>query len=195
MDLIYSFFLALILSLSPASTQNHVGKVKTLGPVTIPAPTAALGNPFITAQSLGTSRNDFTGCVGLLFTAPSSSPPTITQLGRWVISGNSGAHTVHLFDTTFGGETANASVNTSLGTPGTYKYTAITPTTLIASHVYFLASSETASGDAWYDQDTTVTTDSAFGTMVSAAYNSDCTFAYTSGTSGNFSFVPPNMTR
>jgi hypothetical protein len=54
---------------------------------------SAQGTSFVTNQTLGTLRNNFTGNVGYKFTV-GTSPVTVTQFGRWVVAGNSGAHTL-----------------------------------------------------------------------------------------------------
>ena len=139
---------------------------------------ALSGAPFVTAQSLGTLRNNFTGCVGFGFTAQ-SGPVTVTALGRWVVAGNSGSHTVYLIRDSPFTIVASAVVNTSGAPTGAYLYTAITPTVLPAGgESYALISDETNAGDQWYDNDTTITT---FSTTVASTVN---------GGSGNTT-VPP----
>ena len=53
---------------------------------------------FVTAVSpSSTLRNDYTGWAGLRFTV-GPAPVTVTELGRWVLSGNSQDHTVKVVD-------------------------------------------------------------------------------------------------
>ena len=140
------------------------------------------GTPFISAQSLGTLRNNFTGCVGFTFTA-AVSPVTVTALGRWVVSGNSGTHVVYLVRTSDDSIVASASVNTSGATPGAYKYASITPTALPAGSTgYILCSAETNAGDQWYDNDTTITT---FSSTVAASVDGGAGYTTVPPSAGN----------
>ena len=153
------------------------------------------GTPFILTQTPGTVRNDFTGCVGFIFTV-GASPITITALGRWVVSGNSGTHVVYITD----GSTniiASASINTSGATPGAYKYVAITPVVLTNAFTYSVYSAETNAGDQWYSDDTTIdSTTGGIGTIVGAQGNTTVppslpnNFA---GAVGQFSYTPVNF--
>ncbi len=115
--------------------------------------------PFVTGQTLGTSRNNFTGWVGYRFTV-GSSPITVNQLGRWVVSGNTGTHSVKLVLASTGVDVPNGSVTitTSGAATGSFKYAPITPTTLTANTIYYLMSHETNGGDSWYSNNTVVTT-------------------------------------
>jgi hypothetical protein len=155
-----------------------------------------MSTPLITAQTLGTARNNYTGTVGLRFLAPASSLPTVVSLGRWVISGNSASHTVYLCDLGTAAITfsiaASVSVNTSGAPAAAYLYGAITPYVLLASHYYFLCSDETNGGDQWYDYDTLVTLDSTIGSLPLAGLSgtppTGCGLAGGAGI-----YVPPNL--
>jgi fibronectin type 3 domain-containing protein len=106
-------------------------------------------------------RNDFTGWVGGNFRLHSDI--TVYALGRYVVPGNTQAHTVELVDFTGGGNTVAASVtvNTVGATPGQIAYAGLAaPVTLLAGHTYRLVSSETSGGDYWYDHATQLTTTS-----------------------------------
>jgi len=110
---------------------------------------------FITGQTLGTLRNDFTGNVGFIGTVGASAM-TITQLGRWVVSGNSHTHTLYL-KTSAGVTLQSVVVNTSGAGAGAFLYGSITPTVVASGDSYMIESAETSGQDQWYDQDTTLT--------------------------------------
>lgn len=113
---------------------------------------------WVTGQILGTPRNDFTGCVGSTFTVGLANI-TVTDLGRWVISGNSGSHTLVLqaFDSPFTG-LGSVSINTSGAPTGAFLYGSITPVVLTAGIRYVVLSNETNAGDQWYNDNTIITT-------------------------------------
>jgi len=90
--------------------------------------------------------------VGFQFTV-GSTPLTVTELGRWVVSGNTGNHVVKLFYSD-GTPIPNAAVTVSTaGKPaGEFAYaTLATPVTLAAGTVYAVMSQEAYRGDQWYD--------------------------------------------
>jgi len=65
-------------------------------------PAASGQTAFVTSVlTLDTLRNDFNGWLGLRFTV-GPSPITITDLGRFCISGNGGTHTLKLVNGTTG---------------------------------------------------------------------------------------------
>ena len=122
-----------------------------------PAPSVSqsfnvIGTNFLTGQTLGTLRNNYTGFVGFQFTV-GSTPVTVYAVGRIVAPGNTGTHTVKLVNANGtdvpGG---SASVATSGGTAGQYKFANLASgVTLLANTTYYLVSQETAGGDQWYD--------------------------------------------
>lgn len=153
------------------------------------------GTPFILGQTLGTLRNDFTGCVGFIFTV-GASPIDISALGRWVVAGNSGTHVVYVTD----GSTnvvASASVNTSGAATGAYKYVSITPVTLTNGFTYAVYSAETNTGDQWYSDDTAITSvTAAHGTLLGAQGNTAVPPSSPNdfpGAVGQFSYTPVNF--
>jgi hypothetical protein len=78
-----------------------------------------------------------------------SSAIIANYLGRWVMPGNTGSHTLYLTD--MGGNILrSATVNTAGQKPGAFAYAEL-PNYLIlsANTSYYLLSSETASGDNW----------------------------------------------
>lgn len=148
--------------------------------------------PVITGQTLGTLRSNFTGCVGFVFQT-GASPITVTDLGRWVVAGNSATHSILLNGT--GGVSVSATVNTSGATPGAYAYTSITPTVLAASGAWAIFSAEVNGGDQWYDNDT-VLTSTAVITVTNAAVQSSppaCNGGGGINAGANNSYVPPNF--
>src|SRR5437764_10683718 len=98
----------------------------------------------------------------------------VSALGRWVVSGNRGAHTVKLVDASTGADLpgASATVVTAGGPSDRFAYGNLTaPVALGANRAYYLVSEEVAGGDTWYDYDTRVqTTAAAADTGVVYAY-------------------------
>jgi hypothetical protein len=163
------------------------------------AGTAAVPAYLITGQILGSPVNSFTGCVGCFFTA-SATPPTVGSLGRWVISGNSGTHTLYLCSIVASTLTVlgSVTVNTVGATPGTYLYGAITPVTLVSGTVYAVLSSETNAGDQYYNNLTTfVTPNTAYITgSLKSAYDTAVppTYAgFNEGIIADISYGPVNF--
>jgi hypothetical protein len=130
------------------------------------------GTAWISAQTLGTPKNDFTGGVGCKFTADAAI--TISALGRWKIAGNTGTHTLKLYDSV-GAELASTSVNMGQAgtTAGTYIYASITPVLLTNAASYYVISFETNAGDTWYDEADTFATgfNAGAGTLTNGVYH------------------------
>ena len=108
--------------------------------------------PLVSSTSQGTLRQDWNGWVGFQFVV-GSSPLTVTELGRWVVSGNSGNHEVKLFYSD-GTPIPNAAVTVSTaGKPaGQFAYaTLASPVTLTAGTTYAVMSREYSGGDWWHD--------------------------------------------
>jgi hypothetical protein len=145
--------LVLLWAIELGHAQCPFARLIAVKPITAPA-----GIPFITGVSGGTPRNNFTGDAGMWFTTGASAM-TVTDLGIWVISGNSGTHTINLYKIPGGCVlTATASINLSGATAGTWKYfTLASPAALLANTSYALVVSQTSGGDQWLDQDCTVT--------------------------------------
>ncbi len=137
-----------------------------VGPAATPPPA---GTAFITGQSLGTPRSNFTAELGCVIVVGGSNI-TVTQLGRWVISGNSASHLLKIRKASDASVVGSVSVNTSGATTGAFLYGTLgSPITLNASETYYLLSEETNMGDEWYDNDTTVTS-TAVASVDSAGY-------------------------
>ena len=114
---------------------------------------------YVTATSLGTPRNDFTGWVGMAVTI-GNSPLNVTALGRMVAAGNSGSHTIKLVSAA-GVDVAGGSVtvNTLGNAAGAFAYAALSsPVTLNPNTTYYIVSQETSGGDFWCDFNTTLQT-------------------------------------
>jgi len=182
-----------VLSLADSGTQFRVVVTNPQGSVTSSAATVTVqpaGLTLVTSQTLGTIRNNYTGWVGMKITV-GTSPMTVTSLGRIVGPGNSAAHTVKIVDAVTGNDVAgaSASVATLGGTPGTFVYSSLaSPVTLNANAAYYLVSQETAGGDQWYDNDTTLQTTSV-AAITAPAYG--LPFA-TAGSAGH-SYVPVDL--
>ena len=138
----------------------------------------------VTGQTLGTLRNNFTGTVGFIFNATAI---TVTALGRWVLSGNSGSHTVTLYDEATTSTVISVSVNTSGATAGQFLYVNCTPTLLVNTRQYALETAETSGGDQWYDGDSSITYTAAI-TNVSRAANHNASGGSANQTYGPVSF-------
>jgi hypothetical protein len=154
------------------------------------------GTPWILTQTPESPRNDVDGCVGVGFTVGGSNI-TVTDLGRWVISGNSQSHTISLLDNS-GTVLASVAVATSAAPIGDYKYGSITPTVLTAATIYWVASAETNGGDQWYN---TINTSAPGYTTTSAANTAFKAFDTTGACGGaapssggtDNAFVPVNF--
>jgi hypothetical protein len=109
---------------------------------------------------LRAAPNDYSGWVGMQILV-GANPLTVSELGRIVVSGNIGSHTVKLVRASDGLDVAGGeiAIATAGGTPGEFKFAALaSPVTLNANTTYFVLSQETFGGDIWYDNNTSVVT-------------------------------------
>jgi lysophospholipase L1-like esterase len=115
--------------------------------LTLATPTSI---PFLTSIPSSASRTDGPYSIGYIFTV-GPNPITVTALGRPIYTGNSQNHTVGIWNVANTTTYCTAVINASLGTPGTYEYSSITPVTLEAGGTYVIASSEGIGGspDTW----------------------------------------------
>lgn len=152
----------LILLLLPvfAAAQSPLKKLVKTG--TISPPTTF---EFITSPGSGTLRSDYGDFVGCAFTVGASNI-TVSELGRWVVSGNSGTHTIKITDAA-NVTIVSASINTS-GLSVGYNYVACTPTVLTSGVTYYIFSGETNGGDQWYNA--AAATCTAAGTIDASMY-------------------------
>src|SRR5262249_32237160 len=118
-----------------------------------------------------TTNQWFPGWLGMEFTTGSSAV-SVSQLGRWVVAGNSQSHTLELVDAATGSVLASTTLNTAGQTAGQFAYASLSsPVTLAANHTYYLVSMEDSGGDAWYDSDTVVTAMNLGITVNSGVFN------------------------
>jgi hypothetical protein len=113
---------------------------------------------YVTSFALGTLRNNFSGWVGMRVTVGNSSV-TVSGLGRMFAPGDTGSHTVKIVAASNGQDVSGGSVTISMsgGAAGSFVYANLPATvTLNANTTYYVLSQETASGDQWYDMNTTV---------------------------------------
>ncbi|MBL9187930.1 MAG: hypothetical protein JNK23_10655 [Opitutaceae bacterium] len=136
----------------------------------------------------GSLRNNYVGFVGCKFTVGGAAI-TVTELGRWVVSGSTGTHSVTIFAADLTTVIATASVSTSGAAAGDYKWQSITPVALSASTTYYIASLEQNGGDSWYDSQSLAVTSAA--TLDASAYGND-TVIVGAGATGQI-YVPVNF--
>lgn len=134
-----------------------------------PTANALTNQSAITARTGGIVRNNYGEPVGFAFQAVKGA--TVTQLGRWVLSGNTGTHTVQIYNSSLV-SLGSVTVNTSGKTAGQFSYTQLTtPVTLQSGQMYYVLSSETLGGDSWYeDQGQTLTVDTSLVGNIRSAY-------------------------
>lgn len=107
--------------------------------------------PFVSNHTMTTLRNDYSGWLGMEINVGNTAM-SVNQLGRWVVPGNSGTHTVKLVNATTGVDLASASVATAGAPAGQFKFTPLPSiVTLPANSSYYVLSQETMGGDQWYD--------------------------------------------
>lgn len=149
--------------------------------------TVSTGTNFVTSTTVGHLRSDYGGWLGVRITV-GSTPMVVGALGRLVAPGNTGVHTVKIVNATTGNDIASVSVATSGGTSGTYIYASLaSPVTLSANTDYFILSQEVQSADAWYDNDTAVTTTPA-AVIVGSTYGTAAPY-FTFSTPGRM-YIP-----
>lgn len=141
---------------------------------------------WFTGGPFGGARNNYDGFVGCRFTTNSNIK--VSQIGRWVITGNTGIHNVKI-RTLAGSILANTQINSS-GLSSGFCY-GNTDVQLPSGQSYYLYSNENNNADFWYDQFT-------FGVISGAA---SCDFpAFSSdesvwnlGTNTGMGYVPVNF--
>jgi hypothetical protein len=175
------------------SNSSGAPATTTAATLTVNASPPASGDDFVTYFSPAALRNDFSGWVGMRIQG-GATDISVKSLGRWVVAGNSQAHTVRLVNAGTGTQVATASVATSGQPAGAFAFAELgSPVTLLANTTYYLLSEEFAGGDTWYDYNTaTITTSAASDTGVvwatAAAPNS-----FIAGGSSGQSFGVPNL--
>ena len=129
--------------------------------------------PLVTGiSSFGDLRNDDSGWVGFQFQV-GGAPLTVTELGRWVVSGNSATHTVKLFYSDGTAVPGGAvTVNTAFQTAGQFAYaTLASPVTLDVNTTYAVMSYEVVGQDQWYDYWNTYPTLSGVASAAAAVWS------------------------
>ena len=112
---------------------------------------SAVPVPWVTSHSMTLLRNDFSGWLGMEITT-GSTPLTVVELGRWVVPGNSGSHSVKLVNAGSGADLGAVSVATAGATDGQFKYSSLASSITLAPNTrYYVLSQEVAGGDQWYD--------------------------------------------
>lgn len=123
------------------------GILASRGSIVIPPPESVIFHS--TEGTSGNLRNDSSDFVGFKVTT-GNSPVYVTHLGRWIISGNSGTHTLKVINGA-GTVITSGSLNTSGQTAGGYAYISVTTGTLLANTDYYFFSQEVNGGDQWND--------------------------------------------
>ena len=160
--------------LADSGTQFRVVVTNPQGSATsAPATLTVLsaGASFITSTTPNHIRNDFDGFVGMSFSV-GGTPMTVRVLGRMVLPGNTGIHTLKLVSADSGIDVPGGSVtiNTATGNVGSFLYGQLaSPIVLAANTGYYLVSQEVNGGDQWYDKDAAATT-TADGTLLGATF-------------------------
>jgi RHS repeat-associated protein len=147
---------------------------------------SAASKPWVTSiRPSMTVRSDYSGWVGMRILT-GDSPVWVTRLGRWVLSGNGGSHTVKLVTASTGVDVSggSVSVNTSGASTNRFLYADLaSPIQLAANSAYYLVSLETNGGDKWYQNDTVVSPGPGL-TVTHAVHGSGGSY-WTSGTANN----------
>jgi len=109
-----------------------------------------LSAPAITSIVADTLRNNYAGWVGFRFNV-GADDLTVTELGRWKVSGNSGSRALEIRNSS-GTVVASATLDMSLGSAGGFTFVKLgSPVVLSASGTYYMISSEANGGDEWHD--------------------------------------------
>lgn len=155
---------------------------------------------FVTAVTgFGSLRSNATENVGLKWSNTSGATVTITQLGRWVVSGNSLTHTLTLWNSS--GVLQRTVVVNCAGAPvGQFLYGSITPFDVASGTSIYVTSSELNGGDQWYNNtNTAISILSALGPVQSAYVSPGSPFdagnnggTYTSAGPVSFQFSSPS---
>lgn len=142
---------------------------------------------YVTGASLDpTIRNNSGLAVGMQLTV-GGSPITITQLGRYYVSGNTGTHALSVYEASDNSLVATANVDMNAGTADAngFKYVSLsTPVTLSASTSYYFVSQESNGGDQWHDLYSTVSGTSV-ATINNAVYQTGPSTFVAAGSTGN----------
>jgi hypothetical protein len=148
--------------------------------------------PFVTGQTLsGTLQNTYNGWLGFKFTV-GNAPITVSQVGRWVVSGNTGTHVVKLVNASTGLDVTGgaATVVTAGAAPGAFQYAALAqPVVLPVNTSYYLVSREPAGGDFYYTP-ATVLQHTGEASITSAAFGPGSATGWRTYSTSGHSYVP-----
>jgi hypothetical protein len=116
---------------------------------------ATLSVGLVVSVTPGTRRNDYGGWVGMQVVVGTSSL-LVSQLGRWVLGDNTGAHAVDLLNGS-GNVLGSVTIYTVGATPNAFAYAPLsTSVVMVAEGTYYLVSEEVSGGDYWLGNDTVV---------------------------------------
>lgn len=152
--------------------------------------------PFASSVTLSTSapRNNANTWRGMKITI-GAQPLTLHELARWVLSGNTGAHTVKIVDaaTSLDVPGATAVVDTAGAAVG-FRYAALAyPVTLAANTSYFVVSQEFSGGDTWYEGNCVVTHNATVARVDQSVWSNSDGTVYTLNNSAGNSYIPVNF--
>jgi hypothetical protein len=151
---------------------------------------------YVTGTALGALRNDFGGYVGMMIVV-GASPLTVTTLGRAMVGGNNGAHTLKLVNAADGTDVPGGTISITMSglTAGQFQYaTLASPVILNAGAAYYVVSLETWGGDYWYDDVTTTETTTAVATQSGAIFGLGPGQWYQSGSPAGHTYGPVDFT-
>jgi sugar lactone lactonase YvrE len=156
-------------SLTAVGTDS-TGISATSSAVTFNVNNAAAPTAFLIGQPAAALRNNYSGFVGMEVVV-GSAPLVVSQLGRWVVAGNSQTHVVKLVNASTGIDLTGGSVtlNLSGATAAQYAYAPLASAiTLAANTSYYVVTQEVSGRDQWYDGG--LVTVSGSGTVNGAVY-------------------------
>lgn len=159
-------------------------------PIGFFAPTGAVvSTAVLTSPSTGT-RNNYDNYVGFAFTPTRNI--SVTSMGRWKVSGNSGTHTIGLFTDADKLEVPGGSVSLDLSVGGVgYQYADLgAPVSLTSGVTYIIASLEVSGGDFWHDEGTILSTSAGITLICSMFRTGPTAWGFSAF---NTSFAYPNF--
>ncbi len=148
---------------------------------------------FVTSVTPGNLRSDGGDYYQGTKLTVGASPVTITHLGRYKLSGNSGTHNLLLVRASDGGAMASVNISMSGGTVGQFTYALLSsPVTLAANTAYYLGSQEQTGGDTFYEGNTVISATSV-ATVNGASYRPGGGGGWNLINGTNTSYVPVNF--
>ncbi len=197
--------------LSDNGTEFHCVVNNNNGSVTSSAATLTVtgqvsGGAFVSSETFGILRNNYTGWVGMTIRV-GASPITVTALGRMVAGTSAATHVVKIVQASNGTDLAGASatVNVAGGPPNTFVYASLaSAVTLNANTSYYVITQETFGGDQWYDYNGTIVQTASVATVTSSVYGTGSPYVTTGSTGQTYGPVdflygaasgPPSITQ